>query len=67
MAVPKWKMSRSRTRRRRSHDALTIPNWITCKNCNQPTLPHHACRSCGHYKGRMVIDMRAVDVEEDDE
>jgi large subunit ribosomal protein L32 len=44
-----------RTRRRRSHDALTAPNVVNCPNCKAPTLPHRLCQSCGQYRGRQVI------------
>lgn len=54
MAEPKYRMSRSRTRKRRSHLALTPPNVIPCSNCGAPTLPHRVCRSCYTYKGRQV-------------
>jgi large subunit ribosomal protein L32 len=57
MANPKWKMSRARTRRRRSHDALTAPNVIPCANCKAATLPHRVCQACGTYKGRQVIQL----------
>ncbi|HIB65544.1 MAG TPA: 50S ribosomal protein L32 [Phycisphaerales bacterium] len=54
MAEPKYKLSRSRTRRRRSHLALKAPNVQPCSNCGQPTLPHVVCRSCFTYRGRQV-------------
>lgn len=54
MAEPKYKLSRSRTRKRRSHLALTAPNVIPCSNCGSPTLPHIVCRSCYTYRGRQV-------------
>ena len=54
MAEPKYKLSRSRTRKRRSHLALTPPNVIPCSNCGAPTLPHTVCRSCYSYRGRQV-------------
>ncbi|MBI3929384.1 MAG: 50S ribosomal protein L32 [Armatimonadetes bacterium] len=57
MAVPKWKMSRSRTRRRRSHDGLTSPAITRCPQCKEPMRRHHLCLSCGSYNGRQVIKM----------
>lgn len=54
MAEPKYKLSRSRTRRRRSHLALTAPNVINCPNCGGPTLPHRVCGNCFTYKGRQI-------------
>ncbi len=56
MAVPKRRMSRSRTRKRRAnHDRLTRPTTSTCPNCDGPVRPHHVCGACGQYKGREVI------------
>ncbi|MGH7870985.1 MAG: 50S ribosomal protein L32, partial [Candidatus Binatia bacterium] len=40
---------------RRSHDALTRPQWSTCSNCGETVLPHRACSHCGFYRGRAVI------------
>ena len=57
MANPKWKLSRMRTRRRRSHDALTAPNVVNCSSCKAPMLPHRLCLSCGTYNGRQVIQL----------
>ncbi len=63
MAHPKYKMSRSRTRRRRSHNALRAPNVIKCQNCGSPTLAHRLCLTCGTYKGRQVIKFEFEDDE----
>lgn len=58
MAVPKRKLSRSRTRHRRS-------NWLAkggvtvarCRRCKSPNKPHTVCSFCGHYAGREVLDV----------
>jgi len=42
MAVPKRKTSKSKRNKRRK--------------CGDARLPHHACPSCGTYKGRTVIE-----------
>ena len=57
MALPKRRHSRSRTRKRRSHDALTPAAIANCSNCGEPKLPHRLCAGCGTYKGRMVIKL----------
>ena len=27
-----------------------------CPNCKTPIAPHHACKNCGQYAGRAVVD-----------
>lgn len=60
MAVPKRKQSRSRGRKRRSHDALTPPTVVKCSHCGDPKRPHHVCPSCGTYRERQIIDLENV-------
>lgn len=56
MAVPKRKTSKSRRDMRRAHNKLEGPNLTTCPECGEAVEPHHACKSCGAYKGRNVMD-----------
>ena len=55
MAVPKRKTSKSKRDKRRAHQKISALNLSTCPDCSETTLPHHACPSCGSYKGRTVI------------
>ncbi|MEW5722284.1 MAG: 50S ribosomal protein L32 [Thermodesulfobacteriota bacterium] len=55
MAVPKRKMSKMRSRKRRTHYKAAAPTLMRCPQCDEPKLPHHACPSCGTYKGRQVL------------
>ncbi len=55
MPVPKRRTSKRVKNQRRSHDHLTAPQWSTCANCGETTLPHRACTHCGFYRGRAVI------------
>lgn len=55
MAHPKRKHSHSRTRKRRLHDALRIPQLIKCSHCQHLKLPHRICPFCGYYDNREVI------------
>jgi large subunit ribosomal protein L32 len=55
MAVPKKKMSRSRTRRRKAQWKLDRPRTSICPQCHSPKMPHRACPNCGTYRGRAVI------------
>ncbi len=58
MAHPKRKHSKSRTRKRRSqyYGSLDQPETMACPNCGNTKLLHRACPSCGHYRGRQVIE-----------
>ena len=58
MAVPKGKVSRQRRDKRRSSVwKLKAPNLVKCPNCGAFVMPHHACKACGQYNGRTVIDV----------
>ncbi len=56
MAVPKRKTSKAKRDKRRSHDALSVKSRSTCPNCGATRQPHRVCPSCGHYKGRMIVE-----------
>lgn len=56
MAVPKKKMSRMRTRQRKSSWTLSRPTLSECPRCKSPKMPHRACRECGTYNGREVVE-----------
>jgi len=55
--LPKRKTSSGRRDRRRSHDALSAYNSVTCPNCGQVKLAHRVCPNCGQYQGREVISV----------
>lgn len=57
MAVPKRKKSKSKRNKRRTHQKVEVPNLTRCPQCGEARLPHHACPSCGTYKGRTVIEI----------
>jgi large subunit ribosomal protein L32 len=54
MPNPKRRHSKSRTAKRRTHDALTAVQSSECPHCHEPKLPHRACSHCGYYRGRQV-------------
>ncbi len=59
MAVPKKRVSHSRTMMRRSiNDRLTAVQTVPCPDCGEPKLPHHACMSCGKYKDAQAIEVK---------
>ncbi|MCH6563539.1 MAG: 50S ribosomal protein L32 [Deltaproteobacteria bacterium] len=55
MAVPKKKMSKSRSRMRRAHQALALPNRSPCSQCGAPRESHRVCAECGYYRGRQIF------------
>jgi len=52
MAVPKQKTSKSRGRKRRTHQNVSAPTITICPECQEAKLPHAACPECGAYRGR---------------
>ncbi len=58
MPNPKRRHSKRRTSNRRAHDHLHTLSLTECPNCHEKKLPHQACRLCGYYKGREVIDTK---------
>ena len=58
MANPKRRHSKSRRDKRRTHDFLAKPASSTCPNCGESKLPHRVCASCGHYRGRDVVEVK---------
>jgi large subunit ribosomal protein L32 len=56
MAVPKKKMSRSRSRRRKATWRVSAPRLSPCPQCNTPRMSHRACPECGTYKGREILE-----------
>ncbi|NBO64678.1 MAG: 50S ribosomal protein L32 [Acidobacteria bacterium] len=60
MPNPKRRHSKSRSRKRRTHDALKATNLSSCANCGATRLPHRVCPACGFYDGRVVIDKQGL-------
>ena len=55
--LPKQKLSRARTRKRRSHHAKISANYTDCPKCNSPKLPHAACSNCGYVRPGLSIEV----------
>ncbi|MCA8987776.1 MAG: 50S ribosomal protein L32 [Planctomycetaceae bacterium] len=55
MAIPKRRQSKTRSRKRRSHDAVKPLKLQYCSECGQAKPSHTACPTCGHYMGRTVV------------
>lgn len=60
MAVPKKRTSVSRKGLRRAgqHHKLYRKFPQACTNCGDSQLPHHVCATCGHYKGKQVMEIK---------
>jgi large subunit ribosomal protein L32 len=62
--VPKYKTPKGKTRSRYGSFAQKakvrlegVVNLVVCPNCKQKKINHHACKNCGKYGSRQVIDM----------
>ena len=55
--LPKKKMSKGRTRTRRSHDRLKAVNYSLCSKCGQAKLPHAACANCGYVNSKITLKL----------
>ena len=60
MALPKRRISRTRGRKRRSHQGLKAPGQTRCPHCNATQMPHRVCPNCGHYRGREVVSKESA-------
>ncbi|MBI3986374.1 MAG: 50S ribosomal protein L32 [Lentisphaerae bacterium] len=59
MAVPKRKTSKHKKRLRRGAHKIHLAAAKACPNCGAPQLPHRICPSCGYYRGKQVLTIRA--------
>lgn len=55
--VIRMRHTRSHTGNRRSHHALKAKVFTVCSNCKKAKETHIACKHCGFYRGRKVIDV----------
>lgn len=58
MPNPKSRHSKSRTRQRRAHDALKVPQFYIDKDSGEALKPHRIDPKTGTYKGRQIIDVK---------
>lgn len=54
MPNPKRRHSKTRTAKRRTHDALKPIGTSECPQCKELKLPHTVCPNCGYYRGRQA-------------
>ena len=55
MAVPKRRSSKTRGRKRRTHEKAARPSLSVCPSCGEAKLPHRMCPYCGTYNGREIV------------
>lgn len=59
MPTPKQRTSKSKKNLRRSHHRAVAPGMSICPNCDTVKPPHSVCESCGHYRGKQVIETKS--------
>jgi len=57
MAVPRHSHTRSKVGKTRMHKYIDRVSLSLCPKCKKTILPHTACKNCGYYKGREVINV----------
>ncbi|MBQ3435563.1 MAG: 50S ribosomal protein L32 [Bacilli bacterium] len=55
-AVPARKVSKTRKRLRRSHNAIEVKGLVKCPSCGEMIKPHRVCPKCGSYKKNKVVE-----------
>jgi len=61
MPNPKRRHSKARTRKRRAHDALVIPQFYLDKDTGEAKIPHRIDPVTGIYKGRQIIGVKEAE------
>ena len=57
MALPKHRHTKSRRNMRRAHHAVKQVTVSSCPKCKESVLSHIACKSCGFYNGKEVVNV----------
>ncbi|MFL6466515.1 MAG: 50S ribosomal protein L32 [Pyrinomonadaceae bacterium] len=58
MPNPKRRHSHARTRERRAHDALSVPQFYIDKDTGEAKIPHRIDAKTGTYKGRQIVNAK---------
>ena len=58
MPNPKRRHSHARTRKRRAHDALKMPQFYIDKETGEALKPHRIDPATGLFKGRQIIEVK---------
>ena len=65
MPNPKRRHSKTRTAKRRTHDALKAAGLSECPHCHEPKLQHRICPNCGYYQGRLAVPPKPASTGDD--
>lgn len=53
--VIRMRHTKSHTKNRRSHHAISRGGVSVCPECGASKMAHRACMACGSYRGRKVV------------
>ena len=56
-AVPFRKVSKTRGRKRRTHYTVSANATVVCPKCGEAVRPHRACKACGYYGDKNVLNV----------
>lgn len=56
MSVQKQRSTKQRRDAKRERFAIEPVKTQTCPKCGKEKLPHQACKACGFYKGKEVVN-----------
>ncbi|MBL8810807.1 MAG: 50S ribosomal protein L32 [Planctomycetaceae bacterium] len=56
MPQPKRRHSKSRSRKRNSHNTIKPRQLAKCPQCGTMAPTHVICPTCGYYQGRTLVE-----------
>jgi len=59
MAVPRNRHSNARKNSKRAHHAKTKICFVGCSQCGEKKQAHTACKECGQYGSRQVLQEKS--------
>jgi large subunit ribosomal protein L32 len=65
MAVPKKKVSKSRSSKRfAANFKISAPTLTECLQCHEPKRAHCVCKKCGYYDGQQRVAVETPKAKE---
>jgi large subunit ribosomal protein L32 len=67
MALPKYKISRTKKLKRRASCFMPIrkPALVRCPSCGELKRSHFVCHRCGFYRGNFVVAIKVKEKKTD--